>query len=95
MAWIILGHAFFTTMVSVLANPDPESFNTVARRFLFTFVPGAFYAVDIFFFLSSFLGVYLMLEKLYPKRGKMNYGLLYFHRFYRLLPPVLMLMGFV
>jgi peptidoglycan/LPS O-acetylase OafA/YrhL len=28
------------------------------------------------------------------KRGKANYGLIYFHRYYRVLPAVVILMGF-
>jgi peptidoglycan/LPS O-acetylase OafA/YrhL len=30
-----------------------------------------------------------MLEKFYPKKGKINFGLIYFHRFYRLTPTLL------
>ena len=47
--------------------------------------------MDSFFFLSGFLAAYLMIAKFYPKKGKANYWVIYFHRFYRLLPPVIVL----
>ena len=94
LCYVILGHAYFAVMfMGIQANPDLESLNAITSPFWWGIVPGGFFAVDVFFFLSGFLAVYLMLVKLYSKRGKANYGLIYFHRFYRILPPVLMLMG--
>jgi peptidoglycan/LPS O-acetylase OafA/YrhL len=54
----------------------------------FVFIPGAYFSVDVFFFLSGFLGVYLMTEKLYPKKGKASYPLIYLHRYLRLIPAL-------
>lgn len=54
-------------------------------------IVAAFYAVDVFFFLSSFLGTLLLLEKFYGK--KINFLAVYAHRFLRLL-PALMLVSF-
>lgn len=50
--------------------------------------------MDSFFFLSGFLSSYFMTEKLYPTNGKTKYGLIYFHRVYRILPPIMFVTGF-
>jgi peptidoglycan/LPS O-acetylase OafA/YrhL len=59
MAWGILGHTFLVCIMGILGNP--EDINKISSQFIFSIVPGAYYAVDIFFFLSGFLAVYLML----------------------------------
>ena len=60
----------------------------------FILIPGGLYAVDSFFFLSGFLTFYLLWTKMYPKKGKMNYLMLWFHRYYRLFFPLVFTMGF-
>ena len=35
-----------------------------------------------------------MTEKLYPTNGKTKFGLIYFHRVYRILPPIMFTTGF-
>jgi peptidoglycan/LPS O-acetylase OafA/YrhL len=40
------------------------------KPWLFEIVPGGFYAVDVFFFLSAYLGAYLMLLKFYSKKNQ-------------------------
>ena len=47
--------------------------------------------MDVFFFVSGFLGAYLMVQKMYPREGRINVLMLYFHRFYRLVPAILAL----
>lgn len=58
---------------------------------LFGLIPGGFYAVDSFFFLSGLLTFYLLTEKLLPKKGWAGFYktfLIYFHRYYRLIFPL-------
>mmetsp|Transcript_33776 Transcript_33776/g.38915 ORF Transcript_33776/g.38915 Transcript_33776/m.38915 type:complete len:259 (-) Transcript_33776:511-1287(-) len=58
----------------------------------FFVVPGGFFAVDSFFFLSGFLTFYLLTAKMYKKTE--NFFLLYFHRYYRLIFPVVFVVAF-
>lgn len=59
MGWVILGHTYFYGLKTPLANPliPLELF----KSFSFNIVSSGPYAVDIFFWLSGFLGVYLIL----------------------------------
>ena len=50
---------------------------------------GGFFSVDVFFFLSGFLCSYPLLQKMYPAKGKINVPMTYFHRYYRLIFPIL------
>jgi peptidoglycan/LPS O-acetylase OafA/YrhL len=47
---------------------------------------GAYYAVDAFFWLSGLLMAYIFVKELVSKNGKVRWALVYFHRFYRILP---------
>jgi peptidoglycan/LPS O-acetylase OafA/YrhL len=47
---------------------------------------GAFYAVDTFFWLSGLLMAFLFIRELDTRNGKVNWFLVYFHRFWRILP---------
>jgi peptidoglycan/LPS O-acetylase OafA/YrhL len=49
-------------------------------------VYGALYAVDTFFWLSGLLMAYLFVRELQAKDGKVPWGMVYFHRFWRILP---------
>ena len=55
----------------------------------------AFFAVDVFYWLSAFMGGYLLLQKMKPKRGRINYPLLVFHRYYRLIFPIIVVTLFI
>jgi len=59
MLHVVLGHAY----INVLLNPttNPGSLNQFVQPLWFEIVPGGFFAVDVFFYLSAFLGAYLML----------------------------------
>mmetsp|Transcript_2851 Transcript_2851/g.3329 ORF Transcript_2851/g.3329 Transcript_2851/m.3329 type:complete len:95 (+) Transcript_2851:913-1197(+) len=56
-------------------------------NWLFSILLAAPYAVDVFFWLSGFLGSYLMLEMLKKRNGKSQpYWMIMLHRFLRLIP---------
>jgi len=42
--------------------------------------------VDVFFYLSGFLVVYMLLKEMKAKHGRIPWGLFYFHRYWRLTP---------
>ena len=83
--YVILGHGY----ISVYSSPivDINQVNLLVKPWIFGIVPGGFFAVDAFFFLSAFLGAYLMLIKLY-KNQKLNLGMIYFHRVYIIIIPL-------
>ena len=82
---VMFGHGYS----SILESPVSEIYGIqrIIEPWSFAFIPGGFFAVDIFFFLSAFLGAYLMLEKFFQKRS-MSFLLIYFHRVYRIVIPV-------
>ena len=91
MLYVILGHAYYNVLLVPTSNPDYVP--TLVQPLWWQPVPGGFFAVDVFFFLSAFLGASMMLMK-FEKRKKLNFGMIYFHRFYRLSPNVFLLILF-
>ena len=64
MLWVMLGNSFW----AVLTNPvktNPEDVEYIEKPFLFAIVPGGFFAVDAFFYVSAFLTAVLLLEKMF------------------------------
>jgi hypothetical protein len=90
--WVALGHSFSFSFVSPVHNYltvlDMMKGSTAG------IIAGGVYAVDTFFFLSGFLTCYLLTLKAYKTKGRINWLLVYFHRYYRLVFPVLFVMLF-
>ena len=57
-------------------------------------IPGGYFAVDAFFFLSGLLTFALLTEKVFAKRGRFPWHMVYIHRFLRLFIPIAFLTGF-
>ena len=83
--YVMLGHGF--SAIATAPIVDFNQLNVILRPWIFAIVPGGFFAVDVFFFLSAFLGSYLMLAKFYKKPG-LNFAIIYFHRVYRIIIPL-------
>jgi peptidoglycan/LPS O-acetylase OafA/YrhL len=84
IGWVILGHVYaYRVGSSPIANifdiPD------IIDKPKFAIVYGAFYAVDTFFWLGGFLVAYLLIKEIKAK-GRLNWFMVYFHRFWRLVP---------
>jgi len=99
MVWVILGHAYLTPILFPVNNI--MFIENHLKGVLFPLIPGAFFAVDIFFFLSAFLATYLMVDK-FRNMERLNLGTvlqIYFHRIYRLIPFIALMtiftIGFV
>jgi hypothetical protein len=89
ICWVIVGHGFAYMTIGAVKNLS--TFSLLMEGKLFGIIPGGFYAVDSFFFLSGMLTFLLLTEKLFPKRGwagGYKTFLIYFHRFYRLIFPI-------
>ena len=92
LLYVIFGHGYFSVLVT--PNVDFEGINRVLEPWPFAIIIGGLFAVDVFFFLSAFLGWYLMLSKFF-KKSSMNLPLIYFHRIYRLVFPIGLVIAFV
>eukprot|EP01113_Clastostelium_recurvatum_P020526 TRINITY_DN242_c0_g1_i2.p1 TRINITY_DN242_c0_g1~~TRINITY_DN242_c0_g1_i2.p1 ORF type:complete len:679 (-),score=198.27 TRINITY_DN242_c0_g1_i2:79-1908(-) len=86
MAWIILGHTTTYSMYPVGYDNDLEVSSRVMTARSFQVVPAAEFAVDVFFYISGFLVMFMLLKELNQKKGKLPWGLFYFHRYWRLTP---------
>lgn len=85
ICWVIIGHSFMNVMGAPITNIVTAL--SVTEKWYFALVPGGFFAVDVFFYLSGFLTFYLLTQRMYPKGGRDNYPMIYFHRWYRLAFP--------
>lgn len=94
MAWVVLGHAYFSAITVPASNMG--SLGTIMEGWFFPIVPGGLFAVDIFFFLSAFLATYLMASKFYKSRvGPVKILQIYLHRYLRLIPVIIGVILFV
>ena len=91
IGWIVIGHSFSFVLLTPTIN-----FANIRNMFegtLFGLIPAGAFAVDTFFFLSGLLSCYLLTIKMYPKKGSTNFFLVYFHRYYRLIFPLMFVQG--
>ena len=93
ITYVILVHAYYYGGICPQASiVGPPLF---MKTWFASVGNGAFFAVDAFFFLSAFMGGYILLTKMVPKRGRINYPLLVFHRYYRLIFPIICVTLFI
>jgi peptidoglycan/LPS O-acetylase OafA/YrhL len=94
MGWVILGHTVGTAILDrPLANYDGliDTMENPATALVW----GGFYAVDSFFWIAGLLSAALMIPQLVAKNGRLPWGMLYFHRYWRIMPAVAFSMFFV
>ena len=85
MLWIILGHSYSYMLGGPLLNPF--AILDFYKMFSFNLVTSATYSVDIFFWLTGFLGAYILLSSMNKRNGKIqNPLMIYFHRYIRIIP---------
>ncbi|XP_069118681.1 nose resistant to fluoxetine protein 6-like [Argopecten irradians] len=90
ITWVILGHNY-SAGLQFSVNELPfyeEMFN----RWTFQAIGNAFVSVDSFFTMSGFLLSYLFMKEMKKSDGKMNWAMFYFHRFWRLTPPYMLVL---
>ncbi|XP_061163959.1 nose resistant to fluoxetine protein 6-like [Saccostrea echinata] len=91
MSWVILGH----TLVFILGNTSntlvyySDFMGRVSSQVIFN----ALVSVDTFFVLSGLLTSYLLLKQMSKTKGRINWFLFFFHRFWRLTPVYMMVIG--
>lgn len=95
LLWIMLLHGYTIIQYSPIANlSEADKF---VSAWGFAFVQSGVFAIDIFLFISAFLGTYLLLVQsncVYGYHSSeykgINFGMAYFHRVYRLFPPMVL-----
>ena len=88
MLWIIYAHTYEFTQEGVVSNikNKPEFF----KYFLFTLFPTAYFASDVFFFLSGFIAIYSFLKM--TRYTALIILWQYVRRFYRIVPVMAFIM---
>lgn len=85
ISFVILGHTFLYSLRGPVSNPIVMV--SWFERWTFSIMLLAPYSVDVFFWLSGFLGSYLMLELLKKRNGRMQpYWMIMLHRWLRITP---------
>ncbi|XP_067140919.1 nose resistant to fluoxetine protein 6-like [Centruroides vittatus] len=92
MVWIIFGHSFSFAEQWLFLRKLPGQSAINITFFSQIFANGTF-AVDTFLFLSGFLMAYCTLKNI-KKTGKFNVFLFYFHRYIRMTPLMMAIIGF-
>ncbi|OWF53373.1 O-acyltransferase like protein-like [Mizuhopecten yessoensis] len=92
MTWVILGHTYiFLLLQGALVNTAPFASQMLKRR-SFMAITNALLSVDTFFTLSGLLVAYVFMKEMKREKGRINWFMFYFHRFWRLTPPYMMVM---
>nr|XP_034301375.1 nose resistant to fluoxetine protein 6 [Crassostrea gigas] len=91
MSWVILGH----TLAFVLGSTSNmlQYYNKFVNRAASEAIVNALFSVDTFFVLSGLLTSYLLLKQMKKSKGWINWGLFYFHRYWRLTPVYMIVIG--
>ncbi len=91
MCWVVYGHTFFYMRGGPVVNP--VFFADLVKSIEFTPMEVTPFAVDVFFMMTGFLGVYIMLSMMHSRKGKTQ-GVCktYLHRYIRLLPLYVFIM---
>ncbi|XP_013404902.2 nose resistant to fluoxetine protein 6 [Lingula anatina] len=92
LSWVIWGHSYVFAM-GTIENILPFTQNLMQRWTMQVLINGTF-SVDSFFLLSGLLVTYLTMKEMKTGSGRfrINWGLYYFHRFWRLTPPYMLVM---
>ncbi|XP_061188236.1 nose resistant to fluoxetine protein 6-like [Saccostrea echinata] len=91
MSWVILGHTLGTGIgVSRNAAKYGQEF---LQRASSQAIANALVSVDTFFVLSGLLTTYLLLKEMKKSKGRINWFLFYFHRYWRLTPMYMLVIG--
>ena len=86
--WIVLGETFYLPIYYVKNMADMYY---LAKKWYFNLVSGAFFAVDVFFFLSGFLFYFNLSKKSNTINSRYNLLTSFFDRYFRLLPLYLVM----
>ncbi|XP_064617017.1 nose resistant to fluoxetine protein 6-like [Liolophura sinensis] len=90
MSWVILGHTY---AIMLIVSDNLIDYGTVIfKRWTFQAIVNGTFSVDSFFFLSGLLVAYITFKEMDKSKGRINWALFYFHRFWRLTPAYMLVM---
>lgn len=95
MAWVILGHTLVFPL-EFSSNGMSYGIRSTMDKWSFIAMANATFSVDSFFTLSGLLVAYLSLREIEKVGGarSFNWGMFYFHRYWRLTPVYMFVMVF-
>lgn len=92
MLWIIFGHSYsFAQQWVTYRNADVMK--VVPADIISQGIANGTLSVDTFFFISGLLVVYVTFSKMDQTEGKINIFMFYFHRYWRMTPLMLVVIG--
>ncbi|XP_062593447.1 nose resistant to fluoxetine protein 6-like [Saccostrea cucullata] len=91
ISWVILGHTL-GTVVAVSRNAAKYG-KEFLQRTSSQAIANALVSVDTFFVLSGLLTTYLLLKEMKKSKGRINWFMFYFHRYWRLTPMYMLVIG--
>ena len=93
MTWVILGHTYF--FCPFFMNQNALKLYTYYGDWFFATIANATVSVDSFFFLSGLLVAYIAMRNIERANGKLNIVMYYVHRYIRLTPVMMAVIGCV
>lgn len=87
LGWLIVGTTF--TLIQFMPVLNIETMHTLYDHHLFALFPSGLFSADVFFSLSGFLNCCLITERAYPKKGLLNWPLVFFQLYYKLIFTVM------
>ena len=90
MWWVMLGHAYSYTLQYPTSNL--LQLEVISQDWYSPLIYGGFFSVDVFFFMSAFLGAYLLTGRMAknPTLNPIWLLKIYVHRYIRLIPAVIL-----
>ncbi|XP_037078000.1 nose resistant to fluoxetine protein 6-like [Pollicipes pollicipes] len=91
--WVILGHNY--AFVTTFKSQNILKLYSYQNDLAFQVIANATVSVDSFFFLSGLLVAYIASRNIERARGRFNIIMFYVHRYIRLTPVMMMIIGFI
>ena len=92
MLWIIFGHSYSFAQQWVTYR-NTEDMNAIPADIISQGIANGTLSVDTFFFISGLLIVYVAFTKMDQCAGKLNLFAFYFHRYWRMTPLMMVVIG--
>ena len=85
ITWVMMGHILSGMLGQGFPTSNVATLFGLFQRFEFQAVNNAFVSVDTFFLMSGCLVSYLMFKEMDKTRGRVNFLVMYIHRYLRYL----------
>ncbi|XP_069123541.1 nose resistant to fluoxetine protein 6-like [Argopecten irradians] len=89
ISWVVLGHAFAFGQAGISNKTFIQTFFNGWPSMV---IANALLSVDSFFTLSGLLVSYLFMKEMKREKGRINWFMFYFHRFWRLTPAYMLVL---